>query len=87
MPVTKSSTLAAVLTGLVVDMRAGQITVQFTKLVDGEPMGSAEMLLAGPDLGAFLAEMPVAGKPRGTDLTDAFYQKAIDMGVIEGAIS
>jgi len=87
MPVTKTSTLAAVLSGLVVDMRAGQITVQFTRLIDGDPVGSAEMLLAGADLVAFLTAAPDASKTRGADLTDAFYAKAIEMGVIEGTIS
>jgi len=87
MPVTNTSTVAFVLTGISVDMRAGSILAQFTRLLNGEPLGTTEMTIEGEELGVFLSSSPDPSKTRGNDFTDAIYTLALSRGIISGVIS
>jgi hypothetical protein len=87
MPITKTSTVADVLTTISVDMLAGTMACTFQETIDGVPSKQNSITITGADFAALLATQAAVGQSLADEITIAIYNYASSKGLIPGVVS
>ena len=87
MPITQSTNIVSTISAIIVDMNAGQMTVNLAQTVEGTQVATQQVVISGGAFTGLLATPVTAGQTLGDEITLAIYNYATTSGAITGAVS